>query len=45
MQRGVAQGDLVEVFGDLHAGDHVAKRGSEELRSGVHVSVAVAFTR
>ena len=39
VQRGAAQGDLVEVYGALQDGDLVAKRGSEELRNGVHVQV------
>ncbi len=39
VQRGVVQGDLVEVFGGLQEGDVIARRGSEELRSGVHVDV------
>jgi membrane fusion protein, multidrug efflux system len=43
VQRGVAQGDLVEVFGALQAGDVVAKRGSEDLRSGLCVTVASAI--
>ncbi len=37
VQRGATQGDLVEVFGALQAGDLVAKRGSEELRNGTKV--------
>jgi RND family efflux transporter MFP subunit len=39
VQRGVGQGDLVEVFGTLDEGDVVARRGSEELRTGVHVEL------
>jgi membrane fusion protein, multidrug efflux system len=39
VQRGVVQGDLVEVFGGLQDGDVIARRGSEELRPGVHVEV------
>jgi RND family efflux transporter MFP subunit len=39
VQRGVVQGDLVEVFGALQEGDAVARRGSEELRPGTHVEV------
>jgi RND family efflux transporter MFP subunit len=39
VQRGVAQGDLIEVFGALQPGDVVAKRGSEDLRNGAHVQV------
>lgn len=37
VQRGVREKDLVEVFGALHEGDAVAKRGGEELRSGMRV--------
>jgi len=39
VQRGINQGDLVEVFGAVQAGDVVAKRGSEDLRNGLHVEV------
>lgn len=39
VQRGTAQSDLVEVFGALQEGDIVARRGSEELRSGMHVEI------
>jgi RND family efflux transporter MFP subunit len=39
VQRGVQQGDLVEVFGPVQEGDVIARRGSEELRSGTHVEV------
>jgi len=39
VQRGIVQGDLVEVFGALHDGDMIAKRGSEELRPGARVAV------
>jgi RND family efflux transporter MFP subunit len=42
VQRGISQGDLVEVFGALQAGDVVAKRGSEDLRTGLRVNVAKA---
>jgi membrane fusion protein (multidrug efflux system) len=37
VQRGALQGDLVEVFGGLQAGDLVAKRATEELRDGTKV--------
>ena len=37
VQRGVAQGDLIEVIGALRADDLIAKRGSEDLRNGLHV--------
>jgi len=37
VQRGATQGDLVEVFGGLKEGDVIARRGTDELRNGVHV--------
>jgi RND family efflux transporter MFP subunit len=37
VQRGTTQGDLIEVFGPLQEGDFIARRGSEELRNGMHV--------
>jgi hypothetical protein len=37
VQRGTVTPSLVEVFGALQAGDTVARRGSEELRPGMHV--------
>jgi membrane fusion protein, multidrug efflux system len=40
--RGVAMGDLVEVFGDLAAGDQVLKRGSEVLAPGTAVQTSSA---
>lgn len=42
VQRGVMQGDLIEVFGAVHEGDLIAKRGTEELRSGVRVETRAA---
>ncbi|HSN26587.1 MAG TPA: efflux RND transporter periplasmic adaptor subunit [Kofleriaceae bacterium] len=42
--RGVAMGDLVEVFGDLAAGDQVLKRGSEVMAAGTAVTVRPAAT-
>jgi multidrug efflux pump subunit AcrA (membrane-fusion protein) len=38
---GMTADNLVEVFGDLHSGDLVAVRGTDELRSGTKVSVTV----
>lgn len=35
---GLSADNLVEVFGDLHAGDEIAIRGSDELRNGMHVN-------
>ena len=42
VQRGITQGDLVEVFGALSADDVIAKRGSEDLRNGTHVETRAA---
>jgi membrane fusion protein, multidrug efflux system len=39
VQRGSTAADLVEVFGALGEGDLIARRGSEELRTGAHVAV------
>jgi len=38
VQTGEVDGKLIEVFGDLHPGDEVASRGSDELKPGVRVS-------
>ncbi len=37
VKRGAAMKQLIEVFGDLHAGDQVAVRGTDELRAGTKV--------
>ena len=37
VRRGAAVNDLTEVFGDLHAGDQVAVRATDELRAGTRV--------
>ncbi len=37
VQTGETDGKVIEVFGDLHAGDAVATRGTDELRSGTRV--------
>jgi hypothetical protein len=34
---GLTTGPLVEVFGDLRAGDEIAGRGTDELRPGTEV--------
>lgn len=39
VSRGLAAGDLVEVFGALKDGDSVVKRGSDEIREGASVAV------
>jgi hypothetical protein len=38
VQRGVVMGELVEVFGELTAGNQVLKRGSETMKTGTKVS-------
>jgi multidrug efflux pump subunit AcrA (membrane-fusion protein) len=39
VRTGLSAGPLVEVFGDIHAGDTVATRGTDELRPGTDVRV------
>lgn len=34
VRKGILEGDLVEVFGNLKPGDMVARRGTDELREG-----------
>ena len=34
VRKGAADGDLVEVSGNLKAGDRVVRRGSDEIREG-----------
>jgi RND family efflux transporter MFP subunit len=38
VQRGVPQGDLVEVFGGLAGGETIVKRALEDVKSGTHVA-------
>jgi multidrug efflux pump subunit AcrA (membrane-fusion protein) len=40
VKTGPAVNKLTEVFGDLHEGDTVAVRGTDELRSGTSVSIS-----
>ena len=37
VKTGLTSGPLVEVFGDLRAGDEIAGRGTDELRPGTQV--------
>ena len=39
VKTGMASGPLVEVFGDLKAGDQIAGRGTDEMRPGTEVRV------
>jgi hypothetical protein len=34
---GAANGDLIEVAGDLRAGDHVVRRATDEIREGAEL--------
>jgi membrane fusion protein (multidrug efflux system) len=38
VKTGLASGSLIEVFGDLRAGEDVAIRGTDEMRAGTDVS-------
>jgi membrane fusion protein, multidrug efflux system len=42
VQTGEVDGKLIEVFGNLHPGDEVASRGTDELRPRTRVSVKTA---
>ena len=37
VKTGLASGPLIEVFGDLKAGDEIAARGTDEIRAGAVV--------
>jgi RND family efflux transporter MFP subunit len=37
VKTGLTVGSLIEIFGDVHAGDEVARRGTDELRPGTPV--------
>jgi RND family efflux transporter MFP subunit len=39
---GEMDGKLIEIFGDVHEGDQVAVRGTDELRPGTRVNAQVA---
>jgi membrane fusion protein, multidrug efflux system len=39
VRTGLASGPLTEVFGDLHAGDQIAVRGTDEIQPGIEVRV------
>jgi membrane fusion protein (multidrug efflux system) len=42
VKTGLAMGSLVEVFGDVHVGDEIAVRGTDEIRPGTDVRVKEA---
>ena len=39
VKTGLASGALIEVFGDLRAGDEVTARGTDELQPGTEVHI------
>ena len=41
VKTGLTSGPLVEVFGDVHPGDDIAVRGTDELRAGTQVRTKV----
>jgi RND family efflux transporter MFP subunit len=38
VRRGEVNGELIEVFGDLHVGDEVVRRGNDEIRPGTKIT-------
>jgi RND family efflux transporter MFP subunit len=38
VRRGELNGDVIEVFGDLRAGDDVVRRGNDEIRPGTRIT-------
>jgi hypothetical protein len=40
VKKGVTEGDLVEVMGNLKAGDMVLRRATDEMREGTPIQVA-----
>ena len=40
VKKGVAEGDLVEVFGNLQPGDQVIRRATDEIRNGAPIQIA-----
>ena len=40
VKKGVPDGDLVEVMGNLKPGDKIVRRGSDEIRDGAPIQVA-----
>jgi RND family efflux transporter MFP subunit len=45
VKTGIYQGDAVEVFSDLHPGDQVAIRGTDEIQSGTSAKAQAASTQ
>jgi len=45
VKTGVRTGNLIEVFGDLHEGEEVAIRGTDQLRTGTEVSSQIVAAK
>ncbi len=45
VKTGIYQGDAVEIFGNLHSGDLVAVRGTDEIQPGTSVKAQIAAAR
>jgi len=43
VKTGVRDGDLIEVFGDLRAGDQIVTRGTDELKPGTTVQPKLSY--
>jgi len=42
VRTGVRAGELIEVFGELHAGDEVARHATDQLHAGTEVPSRLA---
>lgn len=42
VKSGLTQGNTIEVFGDLHAGDRIVSRGTDEIPAGTEVQIRQA---
>jgi multidrug efflux pump subunit AcrA (membrane-fusion protein) len=42
VRRGEVNGNMIEVFGDLQAGDVVIRRGNDEIRQGARVELSAS---
>jgi len=45
VRRGELNGDVIEVFGELHAGDDIVRRGNDEIRPGTRITATVPSER
>jgi RND family efflux transporter MFP subunit len=42
VRRGELNGNVIEVFGDLHEGDVIVRRGNDEIRPGMKITPSAA---